>query len=77
MPGAIGDAKNVDLNKASQQELEQVGGLGPDRARRIIQNRPFNSWDDLRKVEGFSDTLVNDLKQAGATIRSSQGQRAA
>jgi DNA uptake protein ComE-like DNA-binding protein len=78
MPGAIGDASNVDLNSASQEELEQVGGLGQERARRIIQARPFNSWEDLKnKVEGFSDTLVNDLKQAGATIGGEQGKRAA
>jgi len=74
MPGAIGDANSVDLNTASQQELERVGGLGTDRARRIIQARPLNSWDDVKKIEGFSDTLVNDLKQAGARIG---GQRAA
>ncbi len=74
MPGAIGDAKGVDLNSASQQDLERVGGLGPDRARKIIQQRPIRSWDDLKKREGFSDRLVQDLRQAGATIG---GQRAA
>lgn len=68
MPGAIGNANGVDLNTASQQDLEGVGGLGPDRAKRIIQARPLNSWDDLKKIEGFSETLVNDLKQAGARI---------
>lgn len=77
MPGAIGDAKGVDLNSANQQELERVGGLGQDRARRIIQARPINSWDDLKKIEGFSDILVNDLRQAGATIGGSRGERAA
>ncbi|MGZ4814422.1 MAG: ComEA family DNA-binding protein [Terriglobales bacterium] len=71
MPGAIGDAKGIDLNSASEQELEQVGGIGPERARRIVEQRPFQSWDDLKnKVEGFSDKLVEDLKEAGATIGS-------
>jgi DNA uptake protein ComE-like DNA-binding protein len=69
MPGAIGDANGVDLNNASEQDLERVGGLGRDRAQRIVQQRPFQSWDDLKnKVEGFSDKLVQDLQQAGATI---------
>jgi DNA uptake protein ComE-like DNA-binding protein len=77
MPGAIGDAKGVDLNSANQQDLERVGGLGQDRARRIIQARPLKSWDDLKKIEGFSDTLVNDLRQAGATIGGSRGEHAA
>ncbi len=75
MPGAIGDANGVDLNTASEQELERVGGLGQDRARRIVQQRPFQSWEDVKnKIEGFSDKLVEDLKQAGATIG---GRRAA
>jgi DNA uptake protein ComE-like DNA-binding protein len=68
MPGAIGNANGVDLNSASREELERVGGLGPDRAQRIVQQRPIRRWEDLRKIEGFSDTLVQDLRQAGATI---------
>lgn len=68
MAGAIGDANGVDLNQASQDELDRIGGIGHDRARRIGENRPFRSWDDLKKVEGFSDTLVDDLRNAGATL---------
>ena len=77
MPGAIGDAKGVDLNSASEQELEQVGGLGRERAQRIVKARPLRSWDDLKRIEGFSDKLIEDLKQAGATIGGEPGRRAA
>jgi DNA uptake protein ComE-like DNA-binding protein len=70
MSSAIGEAKGIDLNSASEQDLERVGGLGQERARRIVQNRPFHSWDDLKKIEGFSDKLVQDLKDAGARIGS-------
>ncbi len=76
MPGAIGHAKGVDLNTASEQELEQVGGLGRDRARRIMEARPLKSWDDVKRIEGFSDTLINDLRKAGATV-GGKGERAA
>jgi DNA uptake protein ComE-like DNA-binding protein len=68
MPGAIGNAKTVDLNTASEQELAEVGGLGSERARRIVESRPFHNWDDVKKIEGFGDRLTNDLRQAGATI---------
>ena len=77
MPGAIGDANGVDLNTASQDQLEQVGGLGKERARQIIEARPLNSWEDVKRIEGFSDTLVNDLRQAGARVGSDRGDRAA
>jgi competence protein ComEA len=68
MSSAIGNANGIDLNRASEQELDQVGGLGRERAQRIVQKRPFRSWDDLKRVEGFSDKLVDDLRQAGATL---------
>lgn len=68
MPGAIGNAQGVDLNKASAQRLDAIGGLGHDRVQRIIDNRPFGSWNDLKHVEGFGGTLVNDLKEAGANL---------
>jgi DNA uptake protein ComE-like DNA-binding protein len=69
MGSAIGNAKGINLNTASEEELERVGGLGRERAQRIVSNRPFRSWDDIKKIEGFSDTLVEDLRQAGAEVR--------
>jgi DNA uptake protein ComE-like DNA-binding protein len=71
MPGAIGNASGVDLNSASEQDIERVGGLGPDRARRIVQARPLRSWEDVKRIEGFSDKLVDDLKDSGATLGGS------
>lgn len=68
MADAIKDAGGIDLNSASEEELEQVGGLGHERAERIIHSRPINSWEELEKVPGFSQTLINDLKKAGATL---------
>lgn len=69
MGSAIGDAKGVDLNHASEEELDRVGGLGHDRVRRILDHRPFRSWDELKRVDGFGDRLVEDLKNAGAELR--------
>lgn len=77
MPGAIGDADGIDLNTADESELENIGGLGRERAGRIVQARPLKNWDDVRKIEGFSETLVNDLRQAGATVGGNRGEQAA
>lgn len=65
----IGRAPTVDLNIASEEELEVIGDLGPERAHQIVENRPFRSWDDLKRIEGFSDQLVEDLQAAGARLR--------
>ena len=68
MASAVGEAKGVNLNKAPENELERVGGLGRERAHRITEARPLRSWEDVKKIEGFSDKLVSDLKNSGATL---------
>ena len=68
MSSAIGSANGVNLNKANAEQLEKVGGLGRERAERIVRQRPFEKWEDLKRIEGFSDKLVTDLKNSGATL---------
>lgn len=68
MSDAIGSANGIDLNSASEQQLEHVGGLGRERAHRIVENRPFGSFEDLKKIDFFSEKLVQDLKNSGATL---------
>jgi competence protein ComEA len=43
----------LDINKASLAELENVPGIGPVVAQRIIDARPFKSADDLQRVKGI------------------------
>jgi DNA uptake protein ComE-like DNA-binding protein len=44
----------VDLNTASEKEIEDLPMVGPERARRLIEARPFKSWQDLERVPGFA-----------------------
>jgi hypothetical protein len=64
----VRDAKNVELNTASEDELSDHIGLGPERARRIMASRPFHSWDDVKRVEGLTDAIVEELKREGAEL---------
>ncbi len=43
-------AGKVDINTASQAELEQLPGVGPATAKKIIAGRPFSSVADLAKA---------------------------
>jgi competence protein ComEA len=56
----------VNVNTATQSELEGVKGLGPSKAKAIIEyrekNGPFKSVDDLDKVKGFGKSSVEKLK---------------
>lgn len=43
----------LDVNNASQAELENIPGIGPAMAQRIIAGRPFKTADDLQKIKGI------------------------
>lgn len=43
-------AGQVNLNTASQAELEALPGVGPVTAKKIIAGRPFSSVADLSKI---------------------------
>ena len=45
------EASSVNLNTATQRELESLRGIGPATARRIIRNRPYVSTADLSRAE--------------------------
>ncbi|QBK54530.1 ComE operon protein 1 [Neisseria gonorrhoeae] len=56
----------VNINAASQQELEALPGIGPAKAKAIAeyraQNGAFKSVDDLIKVKGIGPAVLAKLK---------------
>ena len=60
--------QNINLNTASKEELKQIKGVNEERANKLVESRPFKSWDDVDRVPGFSQGMIEDLKQSGATI---------
>ena len=65
----------VNLNTATQAELETLKGVGSAKAKMIIDDRtkngPFKSVDDLDRVKGFGmksiEKLRGELSVSGAT----------
>jgi len=51
----------VDLNTASDKELEALKGVGPATAKKIIAGRPYKSVDELSKA-GLSTKQIDALK---------------
>lgn len=48
----------IDLNSASEKELDSLPGVGPATAKKIIAGRPYNSVSDLSKAGVPSGTIT-------------------
>ncbi len=64
---------SLELNKATQAQLESLAGVGPDLAERILQARerkPFEDWADLRRrVAGIGPKLARKLSDQGLRVQ--------
>ncbi len=65
----------VDINKASQAELESIKGIGPAMSERILDERKkgdFKSWDDfVVRVKGVGPGNAAKFSAAGLTVGGS------
>lgn len=52
----------VNINTATQAELETLPGIGPARAEDIITHRPYASVDDLTRVPGIGPATLEELR---------------
>lgn len=63
---------SVDVNKASQAELETVKGIGPGLSGKILDARKagaFKDWNDLvERVGGIGPGNATKFSQAGLTV---------
>ena len=62
----------VDANKADQEALESVRGIGPAVSRRILDERkkaPFKNWGDfVGRVKGVGDITAMRFSREGLTV---------
>jgi competence protein ComEA len=65
-PGAAASGPPMDLNAATATQLDQLPGVGPVLAQRIVDYRTqhggFRSVDELRQVSGIGDAKYADIK---------------
>lgn len=55
----------IDINTATEKELEKLSGIGPVKANAIIDSRPIDSFDDLIKVNGIGEVTLEKIKEQG------------
>lgn len=54
--------RRVNINTATQEELESVPGNGQTRAAEIIAGRPWASVDDLERLSGIGPLQVEQMR---------------
>ncbi len=56
----------ININTANEQELQQLEGVGPVLARRIVeyreQNGSFQQLEELKNVKGIGDSIFAGLE---------------
>ena len=68
----------IDLNRATEEELQKLPGIGPKLAQRIVEERRkslFKTTDDLRRVSGIGPKTLEKLRPHVTT--SSPGEQVA
>ena len=58
-------SQRVDINTASLEELQTIIHIGPERAKELIELRPFGSIDDMTRINGIGDSRLEDIKKEG------------
>ena len=65
---AVCERCRIDLNTAPEDALAELDALGPARIEALLYRRPFRDWDDVARVPGISQSIIERLKSSGAGI---------
>lgn len=52
----------LDINSANRAQLIDLPGIGPALADRILDNRPYQTLDDLLEVKGIGSQSLDSLR---------------
>jgi competence protein ComEA len=52
----------ININMASQSEIETLPGIGPSKAQGIIENRSYSNIEEIKKVPGIGEATFQQIK---------------
>jgi len=74
---SVSSFAGFDINRATEAEWDELPGIGPSKARAIVEyrerNGPFRSIDDLARVKGIGPKLLERIKEAIEARNASGG----
>lgn len=64
--GSLAQNGKLNINTATEEQLDALQGIGLTRAKAIVQHReqygPFQTVEDLLKIKGFGPKLLETIK---------------
>jgi len=70
---AMSSVQALEINDASEAELDGLRGIGPPFTRRLLdarQRQAFQSWHDLMsRVSGMGPKVARSLSRQGLTVQ--------
>jgi DNA uptake protein ComE-like DNA-binding protein len=60
--------KKININTASKEELASLPKIDDERAQMLIDERPFDSWEEIDELPGFDESLVQDIQKNGGYL---------
>ncbi len=68
-------AQQIDLNKATEVELDALKGVGPVLTKAVMDERkktPFKNWEDVTsRVKGLGHQKASSLSEQGVRVQGS------
>lgn len=66
----VGEASSntglISINTATEEELSSLSGIGPSKAKQIIEYRnssgPFKTIEDIKQVPGIGESIYDQIK---------------
>lgn len=60
--------KKININTASMQELASLPKISEERAQMLVDERPFDSWEEIDELPGFDEKVVQDIQKGGGYL---------
>jgi competence protein ComEA len=58
----LAPGQRININTATQQEIEALPAIGPAKAKAIIAGRPYTKIEDIMKVKGIKQKIFDKIK---------------
>lgn len=62
------DSDKIDINSASIEQLQQLKGIGPSKAKAIVEDREqkgrFKRIEDIKRVKGIGEKLYAGIQES-------------